>query len=170
MIHYVTYSLYFSEVSQRYQRENYIAEVPIHIARGAVQQIEVASDWPRHSQPRRVVNNSPSGSIRTQSLYTRQVTAKPNQQLLRMTDTKPGSGDKEAADNNTENLDSVSINSDTNIMEDKNDMFVSALDSPTDSGLAGLETLDISANNEESTKTPTSDTMEDLSLQVPASY
>merc|ERR1712013_427952 len=83
----------------------------------------------------------------------------------RMTDTKPGSGDKEAAGNNIENLDTVSINSDTNIMEDKNDMFVSALDSPTDSGLAGLETLDISANNEESTKTPTSDTMEDLSLQ-----
>jgi len=82
-----------------------------------------------------------------------------------MTDTKPGSVDKEAAGNKNENLDTVSINSGPDIMEDKNDMFVSALDSPTDSGLAGLETLDISANNEESNKTPTSDTMEDLSLQ-----
>ena len=93
--------------------------------------------------------------------------AKPNQQLLRMTDTRPDSGDIEAVANTTVNLDTVSINSGPDIMEDKNDMFVSALDSPTDSGLAGLETLDISAtNNEEANKTPSSDTMEDLSLQV----
>lgn len=92
--------------------------------------------------------------------------AKPNQQLLRMTDTRPDSGDIEAVANTTVNLDTVSINSGPDIMEDKNDMFVSALDSPTDSGLAGLETLDISAtNNEEANKTPSSDTMEDLSLQ-----
>ena len=40
------------------------------------------------------------------------------------------------------------------LMEDKNDdMFVSAMDSPTDSGL-------------ETNKTSNSDTMEDLSLQV----
>ena len=38
-------------------------------------------------------------------------------------------------------------------MEDKNDMFVSAMDSPSDSGL-------------EINKTSQSDTMEDLSLQV----
>ena len=38
-------------------------------------------------------------------------------------------------------------------MEDKNDLFVSAMDSPSDSGL-------------ETNKTSTSDTMEDLSLQV----
>ena len=38
-------------------------------------------------------------------------------------------------------------------MEDKNDMFVSAMDSPSDSGL-------------ETNKTSQSDTMEDLSLQV----
>jgi len=86
-----------------------------------------------------------------------------------MTDTRPDTGNKEAAAaaSNIENIDTVSINSGTDIMEEKNDMFVSALDSPTDSGLAGLETLDISANNnEESNKTPTSsDTMEDLSLQ-----
>lgn len=92
--------------------------------------------------------------------------AKPNQQLLRMTDIRPDSGDIEAVANTTVNLDTVSINSGPDIMEDKNDMFVSALDSPTDSGLAGLETLDISAtNNEEANKTPSSDTMEDLSLQ-----
>jgi len=91
--------------------------------------------------------------------------AKPNQQLLRMTDTRPDSGDIEAVANTTVNLDTVSINSGPDIMEDKNDMFVSALDSPTDSGLAGLETLDISATNNEEAKTPSSDTMEDLSLQ-----
>ena len=39
------------------------------------------------------------------------------------------------------------------VMEDKNDMFVSAMDSPSDSGL-------------ETNKTSQSDTMEDLSLQV----
>ena len=84
-----------------------------------------------------------------------------------MTDTRPDSGDIEAVGNTTENLDTISINSGPDIMEDKNDMFVSALDSPTDSGLAGLETLDISANNnEEANITPSSDTMEDLSLQV----
>ena len=84
-----------------------------------------------------------------------------------MTDNLQDSKDKEAVGNTTENLDTVSINSIPDIMEDKNDMFVSALDSPTDSGLAGLETLDISANNtEEANKTPSSDTMEDLSLQV----
>jgi len=83
-----------------------------------------------------------------------------------MTDNLQDSKDKEAVGNTTENLDTVSINSIPDIMEDKNDMFVSALDSPTDSGLAGLETLDISANNtEEANKTPSSDTMEDLSLQ-----
>merc|ERR1719500_610770 len=86
-----------------------------------------------------------------------------------MTDTRPDAGNKEAAAaaNDIVAIDTVSINSGTDIIEDKNDMFVSALDSPTDSGLAGLETLDISANNnEESNKTPTSsDTMEDLSLQ-----
>eukprot|EP00090_Calanus_glacialis_P038294 TRINITY_DN6688_c0_g1_i1.p1 TRINITY_DN6688_c0_g1~~TRINITY_DN6688_c0_g1_i1.p1 ORF type:complete len:606 (-),score=254.41 TRINITY_DN6688_c0_g1_i1:244-2061(-) len=83
-----------------------------------------------------------------------------------MTDTRPDSGDIEAVGNTTENLDTISINSGPDIMEDKNDMFVSALDSPTDSGLAGLETLDISANNnEEANITPSSDTMEDLSLQ-----
>ena len=42
------------------------------------------------------------------------------------------------------------IKDDTN---EKNDMFVSAIDSPTDSGL-------------ETNKTSSSDTMEDLSLQV----
>merc|ERR1711892_1088363 len=73
--------------------------------------------------------------------------------------------DKEAVENTTGNLDAVSINSSPDIMEDKNDMFESALDSPTDSGLAGLETLDISADKNEEAKTPTSDTMEDLSLQ-----
>ena len=84
-----------------------------------------------------------------------------------MTDTRPDSGDIEAVGNITENLDTISINSGPDIMEDKNDMFVSALDSPTDSGLAGLETLDISANNDvEANITPSSDTMEDLSLQV----
>merc|ERR1711892_1266431 len=67
--------------------------------------------------------------------------------------------------NTNENLDAVSINSSPDIMEDKNDMFESALDSPTDSGLAGLETLDISTDKNEEAKTPTSDTMEDLSLQ-----
>merc|ERR1711892_1569283 len=67
--------------------------------------------------------------------------------------------------NTNENLDAVSINSSPDVMEDKNDMFESALDSPTDSGLAGLETLDISADKPEEAKTPTSDTMEDLSLQ-----
>ena len=84
-----------------------------------------------------------------------------------MADTRPDLDDKEAVINSIENLDAVSINSGPDIMEDKNDMFVSALDSPTDSGLAGLESLDISVNNtEEANKTPTSDTMEDLSLQV----
>ena len=39
------------------------------------------------------------------------------------------------------------------VMEDKNDLFVSAMDSPSDSGL-------------ETNKTSQSDTMEDLSLQV----
>ena len=39
------------------------------------------------------------------------------------------------------------------VMEDKNDLFVSAMDSPSDSGL-------------ETHKTSPSDTMEDLSLQV----
>merc|ERR1711892_354596 len=73
--------------------------------------------------------------------------------------------DKEAVENTTGNLDAVSINSSPDIIEDKNDMFESALDSPTDSGLAGLETLDISADKPEEAKTPTSDTMEDLSLQ-----
>merc|ERR1711892_339563 len=73
--------------------------------------------------------------------------------------------DKEAVENTTGNLDAVSISSSPDIMEDKNDMFESALDSPTDSGLAGLETLDISADKNEEAKTPTSDTMEDLSLQ-----
>merc|ERR1711892_1308214 len=67
--------------------------------------------------------------------------------------------------NTNENLDAVSINSSPDIIEDKNDMFESALDSPTDSGLAGLETLDISADKPEEAKTPTSDTMEDISLQ-----
>ena len=85
-----------------------------------------------------------------------------------MTDTKHTRpdlvGDIEAVRNTITNLDIVSINSDTDIMEDQNDMFASALDSPTDSG---LETLDISAdNNDEFRKTPTSDTMEDLSMQV----
>merc|ERR1711892_1609725 len=82
-----------------------------------------------------------------------------------VTDTRPDAMDKEAVENTTENLDAVSINSSPDIMEDKNDMFESALDSPTDSGLAGLETLDISADKNEDAKTPTSDTMEDLSLQ-----
>ena len=83
-----------------------------------------------------------------------------------MTDTRPDAMDKEAVESTTGNLDAVSINSSPDIMEDKNDMFESALDSPTDSGLAGLETLDISADKNEEAKTPTSDTMEDLSLQV----
>merc|ERR1711892_308152 len=76
-----------------------------------------------------------------------------------------GAMDKEAVENSTGNLDAVSISSSPDVMEDKNDMFESALDSPTDSGLAGLETLDISADKPEEAKTPTSDTMEDLSLQ-----
>merc|ERR1711892_256676 len=76
-----------------------------------------------------------------------------------------GAMDKEAVENSTGNLDAVSISSSPDIMEDKNDMFESALDSPNDSGLAGLETLDISADKNEEAKTPTSDTMEDLSLQ-----
>ena len=60
---------------------------------------------------------------------------------LIMTDTLP---DKEV-DLKTEAQEEV--------MEDKNDMFVSAMDSPSDSGL-------------ETNKTSQSDTMEDLSLQV----
>merc|ERR1711892_497620 len=76
-----------------------------------------------------------------------------------------GAMDKEAVENSTGNLDAVSINSSPDIIEDKNDMFESALDSPTDSGLAGLETLGISTDKPEEAKTPTSDTMEDLSLQ-----
>merc|ERR1712123_398351 len=79
--------------------------------------------------------------------------------------TRPYAMDKEAAESTTENLDAVSITSSPDIMEDKNYMFESALDSPTDSGLSGLETLDISADKSEESKTPTSDTMEDLSLQ-----
>jgi len=83
-----------------------------------------------------------------------------------MTDNLPDSLDKVAAGDHSENLDTVSINSGPDIMEDKNDMFVSALDSPTDSGLAGLETLDLSSKDiDEANKTPNSDTMEDLSLQ-----
>ena len=59
------------------------------------------------------------------------------QQLVTMTDTSPDT--QEVKDS---------------LMEDKNDdMFVSAMDSPTDSGL-------------ETNKTSNSDTMEDLSLQV----
>ena len=91
--------------------------------------------------------------------------AKPNQQLLRMTDTAVVQVNKEAVDISDNSLNKDSIGA-SDIMEDKNDMFASALDSPTDSGLAGLETLDISNNNEEVNKTPNSDTMEDLSLQV----
>merc|ERR1711892_745840 len=87
------------------------------------------------------------------------------QPLLTMGDTRPDAMDKEAVESTTGNLDAVSINSSPDIIEDKNDMFESALDSPTDSGLAGLETLDISADKPEEAKTPTSDTMEDLSLQ-----
>lgn len=90
--------------------------------------------------------------------------AKPNQQLLRMTDTAVVQVNKEAVDISDNSLNKDSIGA-SDIMEDKNDMFASALDSPTDSGLAGLETLDISNNNEEVNKTPNSDTMEDLSLQ-----
>jgi len=75
-----------------------------------------------------------------------------------MTDIKPDSEGTEAAVNSSE----ASLPK----MEEKNDMFVSALESPTDSGLAGLETLDSSSNNHEDLdKTPNSDTMEDLSLQ-----
>ena len=77
-----------------------------------------------------------------------------------MTDIKPDSEGKEAAVNNSSEASLPK-------MEEKNDMFVSALESPTDSGLAGLETLDSSSNNHEDLdKTPNSDTMEDLSLQV----
>merc|ERR1719369_1993032 len=63
-----------------------------------------------------------------------------------------------------DNLDPTKeFNTSKNMMEEKNDdMFVSALDSPTDSGLAGLETLDNSTNENATT---VSNTMEDLSLQ-----
>ena len=66
---------------------------------------------------------------------------------------------------NYENIESIdNINSSQDMMEDKNDMFVSALDSPTDSG---LETMDISTNDtEDGNKIPNSDTLEDLFLQV----
>merc|ERR1711936_1145626 len=66
------------------------------------------------------------------------------------------------------NLDSAEkFNTSQDMMEEKNDMFVSALDSPTDSGLAGLETLDNSTNEteEEENITHSDNTMEDLSLQ-----
>eukprot|EP00092_Neocalanus_flemingeri_P024262 GFUD01026311.1.p1 GENE.GFUD01026311.1~~GFUD01026311.1.p1 ORF type:complete len:592 (-),score=249.04 GFUD01026311.1:184-1959(-) len=83
-----------------------------------------------------------------------------------MTDNKHSFKGKVAGGNIPKNLETVSINSIQDIMEDNNDMFVSALDSPTDSGLAGLDTLDISANNtEERNKISSSDTMEDLFLE-----
>jgi len=65
---------------------------------------------------------------------------------------------------NDENMESIdNMISSRDIMEDKNDLFVSALDSPTDSG---LDTLDILSNvTEDGNKMSRSDTLEDLSLQ-----
>ena len=60
---------------------------------------------------------------------------------LIMTDTLP---DKEV---------DLKTEAEEEVMEDKNDLFVSAMDSPSDSGL-------------ETNKSSQSDTMEDLSLQV----
>ena len=64
----------------------------------------------------------------------------------------------------TDNLDPTEgFNTSTSMMAEKNDdMFVSALDLPTDPGLAGLATLDNSTNENATT---VSNTMEDLSLR-----
>merc|ERR1711936_992173 len=91
---------------------------------------------------------------------------KPSNSSLTMSENLMDSKQKEALLN--DNLDSVEeFNTGQDMMEEKNDMFVSALDSPTDSGLAGLETLDNSTNEteEEENITHSDNTMEDLSLQ-----
>ena len=72
--------------------------------------------------------------------------------------TKPGysSARQNSPDLNSDMTDTLPENGGEAVpdqMDDNKDMFVSALDSPTDSGL-------------ETNKTSNSDTMEDLSLQV----